>query len=267
MRYLTRQSEGNPFFVAEYLRTAIAEGLLFRDAKGHWQVAEEGGTEATEAMYDALPLPKSLREMVGWRLQSLAPAARRLAEATSVLGREVDAALLEGVAGIPSQELVPAFKELLARQVLEEAGQERFRFVHDKLREVAYERIAEPRRVELHHAAAKAIEQFFVRERDEHMAELGGHWERAGEAGRASQCYQAAANRAASRHAYGEAERLYRAFLALAAHPTSEGVAVRNDLAACASATRPESCVAQGLESVSGLVGTGRPSSRRHGTT
>ena len=32
--FLGRESEGNPFFVAEYLRAAIAEGVLARDESG-----------------------------------------------------------------------------------------------------------------------------------------------------------------------------------------------------------------------------------------
>ena len=35
-RFLSRQSEGNPFFIAEYLRAAIDAGLLFRAPSGEW---------------------------------------------------------------------------------------------------------------------------------------------------------------------------------------------------------------------------------------
>ncbi|MEO1268856.1 MAG: protein kinase, partial [Myxococcota bacterium] len=35
------RSEGNPFFVAEYLRTAVAVGALTRDAHGHWNVSKD----------------------------------------------------------------------------------------------------------------------------------------------------------------------------------------------------------------------------------
>ncbi|MGZ3460052.1 MAG: serine/threonine-protein kinase, partial [Archangium sp.] len=58
VRFLTTRSAGNPFFVAEYLRTAIDERLLFRDVFGQWQVA--AGGEALERLHEALPLPGAL---------------------------------------------------------------------------------------------------------------------------------------------------------------------------------------------------------------
>src|SRR5688572_9094283 len=40
--HLARQSLGNPFFVAEYLRAAVDEGMLWRDGAGCWRVSERG---------------------------------------------------------------------------------------------------------------------------------------------------------------------------------------------------------------------------------
>ena len=40
---LSRQTEGNPFFVAEYLRAAVGENHLYRDARFHWRVAPSRG--------------------------------------------------------------------------------------------------------------------------------------------------------------------------------------------------------------------------------
>ena len=49
--FLARESEGNPFFVGEYLRTAVAEEVLSRH-DGRWQVLEHSEEEATEAVYE-----------------------------------------------------------------------------------------------------------------------------------------------------------------------------------------------------------------------
>jgi predicted ATPase len=54
--FLNRHSEGNPFFVAEYLQAAVEEGLLMRDEQGRWQVP---------VRYEDLPVPRSL-----WRAQA-----------------------------------------------------------------------------------------------------------------------------------------------------------------------------------------------------
>jgi predicted ATPase len=60
--FLARESGGNPFFVAEYLRTAVAERVLVRDSRGRWQIADT--RVPTEEACEALPLPRSLRQVV-----------------------------------------------------------------------------------------------------------------------------------------------------------------------------------------------------------
>jgi eukaryotic-like serine/threonine-protein kinase len=93
-RFLARQSEGNPFFIAEYLRTALAEGLLDRDTRGRWHISSEAEDADAEARYDRLPLPRSLRDLIVRRLGALPAPARRLAETAAVLGREAELKLL-----------------------------------------------------------------------------------------------------------------------------------------------------------------------------
>ncbi|WP_437668503.1 protein kinase domain-containing protein [Sorangium sp. So ce131] len=159
VRLLARRSSGNPFFAAEYLRAAVAEGLLRRE-HGAFRLAV--AAESAQDIERALPLPSSLRELVGRRLDGLSEAARGLVDVAAVLGREVDGEILAAVAGLSQREALPLVKELLNRQVIEEPQAGRFRFVHDKLREFAYERVGEARRAALHRAAALAIEARFA---------------------------------------------------------------------------------------------------------
>jgi tetratricopeptide (TPR) repeat protein len=232
VRFLARQSEGNPFFVAEYLRTAVAEGLLYRDLEGRWQVLLESEATVTEATYEQLPLPGSLRELVSRRLEGLDAARRSLTQTASVLGREMPAALLARVAGVDPDLLLEGLDELLRRQVLEELdGGSRLRFVHDKIREVAYEQIALARRRNLHRQAAEAMEAVSTDVSAPDAAALGLHWEKAGEMAKAQGWYLVGAREAARRFAHGEAERLYRAILGLADLPPSERIRVGYELA------------------------------------
>jgi tetratricopeptide (TPR) repeat protein len=226
--YLARRSEGNPFFVAEYLRAAVAAGLLWRDAQGRWQVAEPAETRATARDYDALPLPHSLQELVGRRLQDLSEAARGLLDAAAVLGRETGLGLLGRILSDPEPQLFDASAELLRRQVLEEAGPGDLRFVHDTIRKVAYERIGPAQRSSLHRSAAEALEA--LPDQEARLAELAHHWEQAGELLLARERALAAARRARRCFAYGEAERLYRTHLRLTPRPTPESIQARNEL-------------------------------------
>ncbi|MFN7973167.1 MAG: tetratricopeptide repeat protein [Acidobacteriota bacterium] len=223
---LTRHSEGNPFFVAEYLRTAVADGLLYRDTEGYWQVGTENEGPATTEVYAALPLPRSLRELVARRLDGLSTAARTLVEVAAALGREVESEILFPASGLPEPAVAEALEELLIRHVMEEMTGARYRFLHDRIREVAYERVAIERRPEVHLACALAIE----RTGERRWEELGAHWERAGRTAAARTCYLSAATRAVGRYALAEAEGLYRAYLRLCEGPTPESVAARNEL-------------------------------------
>jgi tetratricopeptide (TPR) repeat protein len=272
VRFLTRTSEGNPLFAAEYLHAAVAEGILYRDEGGRWSLLRSANSHAGTESYDRLALPRSLRALIGRRLEGLSAGAQALLEAAAVLGRELDGPLLaevaaasppaapphaapphaesphaaspqaapphaappQGAASRHAVGLLEATRELLTRQVLEESGPAGLRFVHDKLREVAYDRIEAAGRVRLHRRSAGAIERRVSADagaRDSRLAELGRHWEGAGERARARDCYLEAARRAVPRHALAEAEGLYRAWLALADGPDTVRVAARRELA------------------------------------
>ena len=150
-------AEGNPFFVAEYLRTAVDEGLLRRDRGGAWQI------DATSRM----SLPATIDALVSRRLAGLSKDALAMVQAAAVLGKEIDPSLagsmldldldldLEGVAG--ERRLLEAVRELVARQVLEERGSS-LGFLHDRLRATTYDGIQRDLRAALHRKAATAIE-------------------------------------------------------------------------------------------------------------
>jgi eukaryotic-like serine/threonine-protein kinase len=229
VRFLSRHSEGNPFFVAEYLRTAVAERLLTRNDAGRWQIDLEA-EEATEELYETLPLPRSLQDLVGRRLDGLSEAARELVAVASTLGREMDEVLLAQVASMSPAELLEPVQELFTRQVMEPLDGQRLRFAHDKLREVAYQRLGPSRRRQLHLAAAVALEQRRQEPSVELLSMLAHHWEQAGETQSARRYYLEAARGATKRYALEDAERLYRAHLRLVETPDSESVAVRNEL-------------------------------------
>jgi predicted ATPase len=142
-------SEGSPFFVVEYVRTAIAEGWLRRAPAGGWRLADEG----------VAPLPRSHRDLVDRRLATLSPPARALLGVAAALGRDLDSALLCAVAEAPEEEVLTAVQELVVRCLLEDGGDDRLRFAHDRLREGAYAALSGERRRELHRRAAAAVER------------------------------------------------------------------------------------------------------------
>jgi eukaryotic-like serine/threonine-protein kinase len=156
--FLQLHSEGNPFYIAEFLRAAIAKRLLRRDASGSWRYEADDGADI-----GALPLPAALRDIIAFRLAGLSKEAREIAEMVAVLGRETVGAVLDAALGRPRLLEGDAVLELVFRHVIEEHEPGTIRFVHDKIREIAYAGIAEGRRPSMHRAAGEALASYAER--------------------------------------------------------------------------------------------------------
>ncbi len=188
--FLARGSEGNPFFVSEYLRLAVSEGLLTRD-HGRWALAGAAGPALEQ-----LPTPGALSELVGRRLDGLPRSTLALIEAGAVLGRAFQEDELRAVSGLASDEVLEALAILERHAVLEETASGALRFVHDQLRNVAYARVPAERRSALHRRAAEALAAAIADvtggARVDTMA-LARHWELGGVAERAVLALEATA--------------------------------------------------------------------------
>jgi len=221
--FLARQSEGNPFFVGEYLQAALDERILRRDQHGRWRAPELTNPKAEPLA--ALSLPRGMKELIGRRLDDLSHHGRRLLTAAAVVGRVSHVSLLEAVTALQPDEFLDAIQEVIRRQFMEHWDAERIAFKHAKIREVAYARLSQEYRVALHRSVAETLEE----RPDKRHAALGRHWEQAGDIKRAVRCYLTAARATAERYAGEEAERLYRTTLKMLGK-TAEAATVRLEL-------------------------------------
>ncbi len=228
--FLTGHSEGNPFFVAEYMRMLVSRRLLVRDEDGLWRVMTRA-TEEDEGEYATMVLPRSLRELVMQRLAGIRNAvARQAIDAASVLGREFHPGLLARVCSLTDTELHQVMDELIGLQLIEPWGVN-LRFVHDKQREVALDAIPADTRIHLHRRAALVIDTFFRERRQEFLTQLAYHWEAAGDPERARECYLAAAVRAMAGYSIVQAGKLFGKYFGLVDHPTLESIRMRVEYA------------------------------------
>ncbi|QRK07259.1 protein kinase [Archangium violaceum] len=209
---LVRRSEGNPFFVAEYLRATISEGLLHRDTAGEWRLDERVRTGDS---LEELSLPGSIAEIIHRRLRDLDARAQLVAETAAVLGREFDADLLLDTVPLEHTAALEALQTLRVRQILEKAAGGRLRFLHDKLREFTYASITSQRGRQHHRRAAEAIEHRYQQALDFslYFPSLANHWAKAEVHDQASRYFQLAGDRASATHANAEAILFYRAAL------------------------------------------------------
>jgi serine/threonine protein kinase len=155
--FLARQSEGNPFFAGEYLRTAVSCRVLERGSGGAWRVAHTASAPTAGRTW-SLPLPGALNKLLGLRLKDLPADARRLLTAAAVLGRTFELEVCRRIAELSEAQAFEAERELSARQIIAGAAHGALRFDHDKIREVIYTELAPEDRLRLHRAAAEALE-------------------------------------------------------------------------------------------------------------
>jgi predicted ATPase/serine/threonine protein kinase len=206
---LYQQSNGNPFFIAEYLRAAIERGILYRDSGGRWQL--DALTDTT-----AMPLPSSLAKLIQKRLVELDRSSIRLVHAAAVLGAVFDIGLLLTTAAVDEAAAMEALEQLRVRQIFEDTDSGELRFVHDKIREIAYEAIRDLDRRVLHLRAAEAIEAGGAQ--PHLLPVLAHHFAKAEAWSRARTYYISAAERARAIYANNEAITFYQAAIDAAGH-------------------------------------------------
>ncbi len=216
--FLTVFSEGNPFFISEYLRTAVAEGVLFRDNMGYWHLSDDTSRAASREDFKKIPLPNALSDLVNRRLTVLSESAMDVISAASVIGRDIPSLLLWNL--IPfTDRMLDTVDELIKRQILQETVPGEFQFVHDKIRDSVYTKLPDTRRSYLHGKTALAMEMMYGVESRDNFAALAKHWERGGGSKKAGQYYLAEARYRESMHALSEADRAYKKYLGLVTEP------------------------------------------------
>jgi predicted Ser/Thr protein kinase len=150
-------AQGNPFFLTEYMRTAMAQGWLRRGRLGGWTLQAPGRDALIVAQ--RLPLPQSVKILFERRLADLGEDARKVLLAVAVIGAEVPLCCLVGVvAEIPSVRFFESLDLLCERQILRN-GPEGYAFTHDKLRETLYDLTPEAERRHVHLRAAVYLEE------------------------------------------------------------------------------------------------------------
>jgi tetratricopeptide (TPR) repeat protein len=197
---LSEVSNGTPFFVAEYVRMAVAAKWLTRVDRGRWAFQNDSSHQNVAR----LPLSHALRALIDRRLSLLSPALRAIVDLAAVSGRNLSSDVLARAHGIDEIDMIDALNELTVRQVLERATP--LRFVHDQVREAAYALLSDDAKRRLHRALAEAIEADpSAQGSGAAHAELAYHWASAGLIDKATPHAEVAGQHAFATGAYREA--------------------------------------------------------------
>ena len=204
LRQLVDTTQGNPFFLHEYLTHLMDIGVLER-REGQWRLAPEADPTAV--------VPEGVRDVVGRRLDRLDEDCNRMLSTASVIGSDIDVGVLAEVLGLQEDEVLDLLDAALEAGVLAEATgrRETFDFAHALMRQTLYEELSTPRRSRLHRRIGDAIERLHASHLDAHLAHLARHFYE-GSAGtdddRALIYLRRAAEQAEKRLAFEEAIRL-----------------------------------------------------------
>ena len=126
-----RETEGNPFFVAEVMRHLVESGAIGQ-RDGRWVI---------KAAVDDLGIPEGIRDVVGRRLSRLAEATNRVLATAAVVGLEFEPAVVERAAGVGEDELLAAVEEATRARLLTEVPGARYRFGHALVRATLYDEL------------------------------------------------------------------------------------------------------------------------------
>lgn len=154
---------------------------------------------------DPVALPAALRELVLARSAGLSERAQTLLQVAAVAGTTFDLDLLSGVTGWSEVQCLDALEELMDNRLVRERTQSSsFSFSHHLLAAAAYASIDEAQRIRRHRRIAHVLETL-RNHLPEFHADIARHFDKAGDAIRASQAYVRAASYALSLYANGEA--------------------------------------------------------------
>jgi DNA-binding SARP family transcriptional activator/DNA-binding CsgD family transcriptional regulator len=145
LRTLAVRASGNPLYLREVMNALLREGAV--DVVGG--VADIRGS----ALYEA---PESLVAAVSGTLDFLSGTTTEALRWAALLGMEFAVAEVSAVVGKSPSELLEAFEEAVAANVIIEAGT-RLAFRHPLLRHALYDDIGEPTRTAWHRRAAEAL--------------------------------------------------------------------------------------------------------------
>ncbi|MFN8446948.1 MAG: BTAD domain-containing putative transcriptional regulator [Caldilineaceae bacterium] len=203
------ESEGNPLFVVELLRSA-ANNLSLSQSPTFTHSA----------------LPAKVLSVIESRLAHLSGDALELARLASVMGRAFSVDVLVQASDRNEDQLIRGLDELWQQRVIREqsgsSGGEAYDFSHDKIRDVVYAGISPMRRRFFHRRVAQTLERPPFNARDGVNAQVARHYEAAGDWLPAVDWLQRAAHSAHQRSALSEAiAHLERALTLLEKLPTS----------------------------------------------
>ncbi|HET7291745.1 MAG TPA: sigma 54-interacting transcriptional regulator [Vicinamibacteria bacterium] len=169
---VTAKTEGNPFFVIQFLKSAWQEGLLRFDPAGRrfcFRLEE----------IEKAPMTQNVIDLMSRKLQRLSPRAQRVLTLAACVGNRFDLATLAIVSEQPPEAAFAQLREALDEGLLlrsasyataspdPDGPEHAYEFLHDRVQQAAYARLPEDSRRRLHLAVGRLLLERWDRARAE----------------------------------------------------------------------------------------------------
>jgi tetratricopeptide (TPR) repeat protein len=214
-RRLIEQTEGNPFFLEESIRTLVETQIL---------VGERGAYRLAKPLA-SIQVPARVQAILAARIDRLPPEEKHLLQCAAVIGKEMTFPLLQAIADLPEDNLHLGLAHLQAAEFLYESSlfpDHEYSFKHALTQEVAYASLLQERRHALHARIVDTIERLYADRLGTQAERLAYHAFRGEVWAKAMTYLRQAGTKAAVRSAYREAVVCFeQALLALKHLPES----------------------------------------------
>ncbi len=210
-RRLHQESEGNPFYIMELVKSQFERGLITIN-NDQWQ-----GDFPTICDLP-LPLPRKVRSVIRERVNGLGDLSSEGLCRAIILGREFDFDVLQEMWGKDIEETLEVVDTLLRRRLIAEGEGPTARdyvFTHHKIQEVLYEQMPRVRRQHFHALAGAALEKHTEAFAERSVAEIAYHFKVGQILDKALIWYDRAGDQARDRYALDEAKTYYSQSLVL----------------------------------------------------
>jgi len=167
-KVIITKSQGNPFYIEEMIKSLIEQGYIVED-KGTWKFKGD---------IKKLELSDSVEAVILSRIDRLDERGRDVLQVASVLGREFDEFLINGIYPQP-QYLKKTLGNLERFDLIKQEkikGEARYFFKHILTQEVAYSTLSFARRQELHQRVGTFIERELKNRKEEFLGPLSYHF-------------------------------------------------------------------------------------------
>jgi len=207
---LHEESEGNPYFVEEVVKSLVREGVLEAFTKGE-----------VDLLLEEMTIPSTIKDIVWRRIGRLDDDAKKVVMMASVIGTRFQFDVLLKACGMEEMKVLDALDRLIENGLVHEDSKEKeevYKFDHGQVRAVIYDSLSKSRRRVLHNKIGEVMEDHYRGKLDDVVYSLARHYYIGKNFTKALKYLLISAKEATKQYAIEEALSYYRSSLEALRH-------------------------------------------------